>query len=74
MHDPFEQFERSRNGLVIPLVLFFAGAVPTALAIRAMTVIEATQAEAAGSDAADRLAPSDATPESTPTPQDTAHP
>ena len=36
MNDPFERFERSRGGLLIPVLLFFAGAVPTIVAIRAL--------------------------------------
>ena len=38
--DPFEQFERSRGGLLIPVILFVMGAVPTALAIRAIDGLE----------------------------------
>jgi hypothetical protein len=34
--DPFQRFERSRGGLLIPLCLFVLGAVPTALAIDAI--------------------------------------
>lgn len=39
-HDPFERLERSRGGLWIPALLFVLGAVPTALAIRALDEIE----------------------------------
>lgn len=52
MSDPFEQFERSRSGLVIPLVLILAGAVPTALAMRAMISLRADQAAVDQVDAA----------------------
>ncbi len=43
MYDPFRQFERSRAGLLIPLLLFLVGAVPTAVAMGAMISIRATQ-------------------------------
>lgn len=48
--DPFERFERSRGGLLIPVVVFILGAVPTAIAIRAMShlaVLEDDPVEAA---------------------------
>lgn len=51
MHDPFEQFERSRSGLVIPLLLFLAGAVPTAVGISAMISVRADQEVAGEVDA-----------------------
>lgn len=47
MNDPFEQFERSRAGLLIPLLLFLVGAVPTAAAIRAMISIRANHPDVA---------------------------
>lgn len=54
--DPFERFERSRGGLLIPLLLFILGAVPTTLAIGSMSqlaVVEhARRADAAIKDGA----------------------
>ena len=41
MYDPFEQFERTRAGLMIPLLLFLAAAVPTVAAMGAMISIRA---------------------------------
>jgi hypothetical protein len=46
MEDPFEQFERSRGGFLIPVALVLLGMVPTALAIRAMGGLEAGQEDA----------------------------
>ena len=45
MEDPFEQFERSRGGLLIPVLLWLVGMVPTAMAIRAMGALEASQVQ-----------------------------
>ena len=45
MEDPFEQFERSRGGLLIPVLLLLVGMVPTAMAIRAMGALEASQVQ-----------------------------
>jgi hypothetical protein len=42
-NDPFERFERSRGGLLIPVLLFILGAVPTALAIRALHDLEVSE-------------------------------
>ncbi len=53
MEDPFEQFERSRGGLLIPVLLFLVGMVPTSLAIRAMGDLRAGEGDAA------ELAPKD---------------
>jgi hypothetical protein len=47
MEDPFEQFERSRGGLLIPVLLLLLGMVPTAMAIRAMGELEAGEGDAA---------------------------
>jgi hypothetical protein len=90
MHDPFAQFERSRAGLLIPLVLFVVGAVPTAAAIGAMASLQATQAaegavnrqvpigDDAGKQAADQgelaVDTSDQTPELSSTSQELARP
>ena len=43
MNDPFRQFERSRAGLLIPLLLFLVGTVPTVVAMGAMISIRANQ-------------------------------
>ena len=45
MEDPFEQFERSRGGLLIPVLLWLVGMVPTAMAIRAMGALDASQVQ-----------------------------
>ncbi len=45
MEDPFEQFERSRGGLLIPVLLLLVGMVPTAMAIRARGAFEASQVQ-----------------------------
>ena len=34
--DPFERFERSRGGLLIPVLIFIVGAVLTTLALRGL--------------------------------------
>jgi hypothetical protein len=54
MEDPFEQFERSRGGLLIPVLLFLVGMVPTAMAIRAMGDLESGEGDAAEFVAIDR--------------------
>ena len=64
--DPFEQFERSRRGVLIPVVVFVLGAALTVVAINALhrlpLPIEVTEPEselrsspqAVGSDELDR--------------------
>ena len=41
--DLFQRFERSRGGLLIPVLLFILGAVPTILALRAMNPLAVLQ-------------------------------
>ena len=42
-NDPFERFERSRSGWLIPLLLFVLGAIPTTFAIRAIDDLDSRQ-------------------------------
>ena len=51
--DPFEQFERSRSGFLIPIGLFLVGAVLTWLAIASLNAIVLDADETAASLEAD---------------------
>ncbi len=52
VHDPFEQFERSRGGLLIPVALFVIGALMTTVAVRALDDIVSVTVEDVEADVA----------------------
>ncbi|MGB7325640.1 MAG: hypothetical protein WBD31_12270 [Rubripirellula sp.] len=83
--DPFERFESSRGGLLIPVGLFIIGSIATTIAVAALHRIEipaaaeqkkiapaVETAEQATTDEATPAVTSDETDPSSPLPQQTA--
>ncbi|MEM1071179.1 MAG: hypothetical protein AAGG48_10520 [Planctomycetota bacterium] len=53
--DPFERFERSRGGWLIPIALFIAGSIATAIAIQKISLLDMAEQVPADELNADEL-------------------